>query len=119
MKNFVTGNADSGGNKVGVVPGRESIAPVASDFVDARVLAANTAERHTLPAGAAFVSFSADGDFYVRFGNNAVNAAVPAADVTDGSASTLNPGVRRIPADATHVSIIAAATRVVTLEFWA
>lgn len=102
-----------------LVPGREAFAPTPSDHVDARVLAANTAERHTIPAGAKFVSFSADGDFYAKFGDGTVNAAVPSTDVTNGTGSALNPGVRRIVEGITHVSLIAAAARVITMEFWA
>lgn len=99
--------------------GRGALAPQVSDYVDARVLGAGANEVHAIPAGAAFVNFSADGDFYVKFGtSNAVTAAVPAADVTDGSAPILNPGSRRIPNGATHIALIAAAARVITMEWY-
>lgn len=94
------------------------LAPVVADYVDARVLAANTAERHTIPAGANFVNFSGDGDFWAKFGDNTVTAAIPSGDVTDGSAPMLNPGTRRIPKGVTSISLIAGAARNVTLEFW-
>lgn len=54
-----------------------------SNYVLARVLAAGVAESITVPAGAAVVVFSATADFYA---NARGTAAVPAADVTDGSA---------------------------------
>ncbi|WP_406858474.1 hypothetical protein ABEG18_12940 [Alsobacter sp. KACC 23698] len=93
-------------------------APIATDYVDARVLGAGASEAHPIPSGAQMVNFSADGDFFAKFGTSIVTAAVPGADVANGSASMLNPGTRRIPAGATHIALIASAARVVTLEFW-
>ena len=94
---------------------RAALAPPASDHVDARVLAAGVAETHTVPAGARYVVFSATADFYAKFG---AAAAVPAADVTNGTASALNPTQRRIPDGATTIGLIAPAACVVTLSFW-
>ncbi|WP_370193288.1 MULTISPECIES: hypothetical protein [Aurantimonas] len=109
-------------NFTGTVPHntsrRTEFAPPPSDHVDARVLAASTAERHTIPAGAKYVSFAATGDFYVKFGDGTVTAAVPSGDITDGSGSDLNPGSREIPADATHISLIAAAAVTVVMSFY-
>ena len=68
--------------------GELTFARCAPFYIDARDLAANTNETHTVPAGADFVFFSADGDFYAK-PNGA--AAVP-GDVTDGTASELKPG---------------------------
>lgn len=97
---------------------RGSLAPVPSDYVDARVLAASTSKRHTIPAGVTHVLFSADGDFFARFGDGTITATVPAGDVTDGGASMLNPAARRIPAGVTHVALISAAARAVTMEWY-
>jgi len=99
---------------------RGTITPLPPDYVDARVLGVATAERHALPtsSGAKFVSFSSNGDFYARFGDSSINAAIPAGDVTDGSASELNPTARRIPDGVTHVSLIAPAATIITLSFW-
>ncbi len=83
-------------------------------YVDARVLAAGVAETHTVPAGANKVIFSATADFYVKVGGT---AAVPSADVTDGSGSMLNPQVRSIWG-ATTIGIIAPTTCIVTMEFY-
>ncbi len=94
--------------------GELTFARSAPNYIDARVLAANAAETHTVPAGAAFVIFSSDGDFYAR-PNTA--AAVPGADVTDGSASELNPVIWDL-AGVTSISLVAAAARIVTLSFY-
>ena len=94
---------------------RAALAPPASDHVDARVLAAGVAEAHTIPAGAKYVAFSATADFYAKFGGA---ASVPAADVTNGTASALNPTQRRVPDGVTTIGLIAPAASVVTLSFW-
>ena len=86
------------------------------DTVDMRVLAANVAERHTVPGGAAFVLASAAGDFYIRW-HSSSDASIPAADVTDGSGAEYKPGLRNI-AGLTSFSIIAPATVVVSLAFF-
>lgn len=85
-------------------------------YIDTRVLAASTAEQHTVPANARIVVFSANGDFYAKYGSNPT-AAVPAADVTDGSGSELNPTVRLVEAGS-KISLIAPAATVVTLSFF-
>lgn len=98
---------------------RGSFAPPPSDAVDARALAAGIAERHAIPAGSHFVLFSATGDFFAKFGDSSVTAAVPSADVVDGSAAELNPAARAVPAGTTHVSLVADADCLVTLAFYA
>jgi hypothetical protein len=93
--------------------GEQVFARSAPFYIDARDLAANTNETHTVPAGADYVILSADGDFYAK-PNGA--AAVP-GDVTDGTASELNSyhwdlnGV-------TSIGLIAPAARKVTLSFY-
>jgi hypothetical protein len=66
--------------------------PPGPDSVNARVLAAATAENINVPAtdprAANFVRLCATGDIYY---NVNTTAAVPAADVTDGTASELLP----------------------------
>lgn len=83
-------------------------------FVDYRVLAADTPEVHTVPTGAKYVLFKATGNFYANFG---AAGAVPAADVTDGSGSLLNPELRSIDGAAT-IGLEAPATCIVCLEFF-
>jgi len=93
-----------------------------SGFVNARVLASGTAEDFQAPTGAKYVRISGDGTFYYKIGAAAVTAAVPAADVTDGTASEIAPGGdavwRILPVDQAHISVIASATRIVTLSFY-
>lgn len=96
---------DNNGNTLYAVP--------APGYVLSRSLAAGTAEAFTVPAGARFVIFSATGDF---FANYTTTATVP-VDVTDGSASELNPSVRSIPG-ITSISVISSATPVVTASFY-
>lgn len=85
-----------------------------SDYIDHRVLAANTAEVHTVPAGARYVLMSGSENFYARM--NAA-AAVPVADVADGTGSMINPGLRSL-AGVTTIGLIAAAECIVSLEFY-
>lgn len=91
---------------------RHMIPPLAL-YNDARVLAAGVAESVTVPAGASYAFFAGTADFYVRIGGT---AAVPAADVTDGTAPTLNPTARAVtPGDT--LSIVSAATCIVTISW--
>ena len=86
---------------------------VPSDFVNARSLAAGVAETTTVPANAGKVFFSASGNFYAL--NNG-SAAVP-GDVTDGTASELNPACWSVaPGDV--ISLIAPVACVVTLAYY-
>jgi hypothetical protein len=84
-------------------------------YVDARVLASGVAETVTIPATAKYVVFkSAPELFYVNWQGT---AAAPAADVTDGTASELNPDVRYLGTLA-NFSIVAPATTIVTMLFY-
>ena len=85
----------------------------APTYIDARDLAASTNETHTVPAGADYVIFSGDGDFYAK-PNGA--AAVP-ADVTDGTASELNPVIWDLNG-VTSIGLISSAARKITLSFY-
>lgn len=80
---------------------------------DARSLAANTAESHTVPDGATQVVFSGTTNFYALANGT---AAVP-GDVTDGSAAELNPLVWLLDGVAT-IGLIAPAACVVTMTFY-
>jgi hypothetical protein len=84
-----------------------------ANYILARSLAANTAESFTVPSGAQYVNFSATADYYVSF----VTTATVPGDTTDGSASVLNPGLRSIEG-ATTISVISAATCIITAEFF-
>ena len=85
------------------------------DYVDARVLAANTNEDHTIPTGARWVIFSSScAAFYAKKGGT---AAVPGADVTDGSGSSLNPAGYYVERSTT-IGLISPTTCVITMEFF-
>ena len=86
-----------------------------SDTVDARILGVATAETHTVPTGATVVLFSSTGDFWVDF--SGATAAIPAADVTDGSSPELNPVAREVTSGGTF-SMISAAAQAVSLSFY-
>ena len=86
----------------------------APDHVDARVLAANVNEDHTVATDAKYVIFSSTVDFYAKKGGT---AAVPAADVTDGTGSELNPTIWYI-SGITTIGLIAPTAAVVTLTFY-
>jgi len=101
--------------KPDVFQNRNTFAPGKPTYVDARVLAANTVESHTVPSGAKFVIFSATNNFYANFIGG--TAAVPAADVTDGTAPFLNPGTVFIQGLAA-ISLISPAACVVTMAFY-
>lgn len=91
-----------------------------STYINARVLAANTAETITAPtfAGApsvrliAFFSATCTNWYYSATGT----AAVPAADVTDGSAAGRAPAALKMDQGDT-LSIVADATCTVTTEY--
>lgn len=95
--------------------GMVSAIRIAPTYVDARVLAANVAETHTVPTGAGWVLFAANCNFYAKTG---ASAAVPAADVTDGSASELNPAAWQLPGGTTQITLIAPTACVVTMAFY-
>ena len=100
--------ADTRGN-------RNTFIPNVSKWVDAKVLAAGVAETITVPAAAKIVVFSADKNFYVNSCGG--TAAVPAADVADGSAAELNPSVRYVYGQGT-MSVVSAEACVLTLSYY-
>lgn len=93
---------------------KDIIGLVFSDFVDARVLAAGVAETHSVPTGAKYVLFSSDQDFYVKVNGT---AAVPSDDVTAGTASILNPGLRSLDRVITF-GLISSVNCIITMEFY-
>lgn len=92
-----------------------------SQYIDNRVLAATTVETFQAPAGAKYVRIAADGGFFLRIAPTSSAAAVPAADVTDGSGSEYQTGApewKVLPGDQAYISVIASATRVISLSFF-
>jgi len=99
--------------------GLSSLIRSAPAYVDNRVLAADVAETHTVPTGYHVVLFSSDCNFYAR--PNAT-AAVPAADVTDGTGSEQNPAgwylVGLSSPTVTTISLIASVACKISLSFY-
>lgn len=98
--------------------GRGHQAPPPSDTINTVILAAGTAKRVAIPAGAKYVLFSGNVDFWVRIGGASINAAIATADVTDGSGSEFSPAGRRIVPGLTHVSLISPDAGVISLSFY-
>ena len=86
---------------------------VPSKYVNAYVLG-GAATAVTIPTGAKIAMFSCDGDFYINF---AAAAVIPVADLTDGTASELNPTTRHIDGY-TAFSVIASAACVLTVAYY-
>jgi hypothetical protein len=84
-------------------------------YIDARVLAPGVSETHTMPANTRFVIFSANCDFYAQSG---ASAAVPAADVTNGTASELNPAAWYFNTPPTQITVISPVACVLTMAVY-
>lgn len=97
--------------------GAPSYIRFAPSYIDARVLAANVSETHTVPGGGAnTVLFSANcAEFYVKTG---ASAAVPAADVTDGTASERNPAAWVLSSTTTQITLISPTACTITLTWY-
>jgi hypothetical protein len=93
---------------------RGTLTPPPGTYVTCAVLAAGVAETVTIPTGARCVIFSSNADFYVNW---TTTAAVPVADITDGSAPELNPSSRQT-AGVTSFSIISPTTCIVTMSWF-
>lgn len=88
----------------------------APDHINNQVLAvAGTAETITIPAGADYVLLAGTADFFARWDGG--TAAVPAADVADGTGSELNPVGRHIRGKTISV-VSATAGAIITASFW-
>jgi hypothetical protein len=101
-----------------------SYALVPSDKTDARVLAAGVGEIETVPTytdstGATryanYVVFSSTCDLFAKMNNT---ASIPASDITDGTASELNPTVRYLGGAVTTIGLKSATPCTVTLMFY-
>lgn len=88
----------------------------APTYVQARILAAATAETVALPAGTNIAVFSATCNFYA---STTIPATIPAADVTDGTASELNPSAWYFAGSSTQtpsVSVISDVACTITVS---
>lgn len=85
-------------------------------YIQARVLAANTAESITVPTNARYVVFSGNcPDYYVSY--DADTAIVPNADVDDGTSNEYAPTVRFI-SGLTSLSVISPTACILTASFY-
>ena len=100
-----------------MVDGRVGDQLLPASYVDYRVLVATTHEVHTVPSGAKTIVVTPVGaDVYVKSGGT---AAIPAADVTDGSGSIVIPDgqSRAFPVlNVATLGLISAGTPKVMLE---
>ena len=67
-----------------------------------------------MPSDAKYVIFSAEADFYAK---KAGTAVVPSADVTDGTASELNPAGYDIEG-VTTIGLISDTAQTITMAFY-
>lgn len=86
-----------------------------SDTINAYVMT-GASQAVTVPTYATIVSFSSTGNFYVKWTAGGT-AAIPGANVTDGTASELNPTTRDLNGLASF-AIIGAASVVVTVSYY-
>jgi hypothetical protein len=80
------------------------------------VLSASTPVTVTIPTGANLALFSATGSFYVNWIGG--TAAVPGANVTDGTGVELSPTNFRNVTGLSTISIISPSSIVVTIGFY-
>lgn len=93
-----------------------------ANYIDVRILAANTAEAYTVPTDtgsnrkAQYVIFSANCDFWVT--TDGTTAAIPAADISDGTSPELNPTQYILGGSVTTLSLISATGGAVNMSFY-
>lgn len=98
--------------------GRSTLGYRISNHIDIRSIAAGVAEGHTIPSGAKHCFIRSTVDIWV---DPASTAAIPAADVTDGSAAHYIPAQVLEPIevdDVTTLSIISDYDGLVMLAFY-
>jgi len=105
MKTFVT-KTDS--------MGRPTVTLEPSDSRQVLALAAGAPKTLAVPADATVMMVAATNNVWIQYGGT---AAVPGADITDGSAPELNPGVRYV-AGLSVIGFAAAAPCLVSVIFY-
>ena len=97
--------------------GNNTLVPPLASYVTAHVYAGAGSKNITVPANAAFaiVGQNNAAGFYVKNGSG---AAVPAADVTDGTAASAKRATFTIPAGVTTISIAVDAATIITIEWF-
>ena len=90
-----------------------SVVRIAPTYVNSNTLTANSAASQTVPTGARFVIFSSTCNFYA---NPTTTATVP-GNITNGSASELNPNAWFVT-DVTTISMISQVSCTITTSFY-
>lgn len=99
---------------------KQTFAIQQADYIDARVLVAGVAESQAVPTGAKYVIINSIDDNGASIGIYCLmdgTAVIPSTDVTDGTASEINPGIRYISGVST-ISVISPVACVVTFMFY-
>lgn len=94
------------------------IASMTPTDVDALSLGAGVAKRYTIPTGVKKLMVVSDKDLLVKEGDSTVVATLPVADVTNGTAPMLNPGLLEIPSGVTHISVYCASACIAYIYRW-
>jgi len=90
-------------------------APPVPDYVDAVVLAADTAQALTVPAGATMVNFSGASGFFIDLSKTAV---IPTGSISNGSSPIYFPGILSVK-EGDVISLISSTANTVTVAYWA
>jgi hypothetical protein len=98
---------------VNLLPYGDVIFP--SQYVNTYVLAAGVVQGITIPADARVAVFTSTNNFYVNWLST---ATAPTGNITDGSASELNPVARDVTGYAAF-SMVAPADCIVTIAYYA
>jgi hypothetical protein len=85
-----------------------------ASYTDAIVLVPNTPIVYSVPTGAVYTLINCTSSVWVRFGGV---AAIPSTNITDGSASVLNPALRAIPG-VTSIGFVSSAACICSIDLW-
>lgn len=94
---------------------QQTLIPVRSNYIDHYVLAADTEETITAPAGAKVGIFNATGDVWYNFEGTTANS--PDGDVTNGTGSALNVGSREVE-EAQAIGVICVLGCLLSVEWY-
>lgn len=89
-----------------------------SDKVYNLVLSANVEDHVTIPTGATRVVINGTAVYFCKIGPAGTTSAVPVADVTDGSGSTIQSAGYSLQQTDTVISCISTVSCIVSLEFY-
>ena len=102
--------------QVSGITAAETIAPIGTSIYNL-VLSANTAKLVEIPSCSVAVLISCNADYWAKFGDSSVVAAIPTADITDGTGSLFAPAGKILGAE-THISFISPVDCKLSLEWF-